>query len=606
VSEHLSSDFASRHIGPSPDGVSSMLAAVGAASLEDLIAQTVPASILHGRALDMGPAMSEVEVLAHLRQIAAKNQVFTSFIGMGYYGTHLPGVILRNILENPAWYTAYTPYQPEISQGRLEALLNYQTMITDLTGLDVANASLLDEATAAAEAMTVARRVAAQKGNIFFVDEDVHPQTLAVIVTRAEPLGLTVVTGDPMTADFSGCFGALFQYPGSHGAIRDFREPIARVKAQGGVPVVAADPLALTVLASPAELGAEIAIGSTQRFGVPMGYGGPHAAYLAVKDDYKRHMPGRLVGVSIDAHGNSAYRLALQTREQHIRREKATSNICTAQVLLAVMASMYAVYHGPEGLRAIAQGVRQRTAVLAAGLRRLGFRLRHDAFFDTVTVETGARTAEIAERARQLRMNFRVEDAALGISTDETTTPALIEQVWRAFSDDALRYDEVTATPAIPAGLERQSEFLQHVVFHRYRSETEMLRYLRRLSDRDLALDRAMIPLGSCTMKLNATTEMIPVTWPEFGALHPFAPAEQAAGYQEMLAQLERDICEVTGYDAVSLQPNSGAQGEYAGLLAIRGYHVARGEAHRTVCLIPLPPTERTRLRPTWWATTLW
>jgi glycine dehydrogenase len=587
VSENLSADFASRHIGPSPDDVSSMLAAVGAASLDELIAQTVPASILHGRPLEMGPAMSEVEVLAHLRRIASKNQVFTSFIGMGYYGTHLPGVILRNILENPAWYTAYTPYQPEISQGRLEALLNYQTMITDLTGLDVSNASLLDEATAAAEAMTVARRVAAQKGNVFFVDHDVHPQTLAVIVTRAEPLGLTVVSGDPFTADFAGCFGAIFQYPGSHGAVRDFREPIARLKAQGGVPVVAADPLALTILASPAELGAEIAIGSTQRFGVPMGYGGPHAAYLAVKDEYKRHMPGRLVGISIDARGHIAYRLALQTREQHIRREKATSNICTAQVLLAVIASMYAVYHGPEGLRAIAGAVRQRTATLAAGLRRLGFRLRHDTFFDTLTVETGDRTAEIAQRARQLRMNFRVEDAALGISTDETTTPELIEQIWRAFSDTPLLYAEVSPEPSIPASLHRHSGFLRHNVFHRYRSETEMLRYLRRLADRDLALDRAMIPLGSCTMKLNATTEMIPVTWPEFGSLHPFAPADQAAGYQEMLAQLERDICEVTGYDAVSLQPNSGAQGEYAGLLAIRGYHVARGEAHRNICLIP-------------------
>ncbi|MFN0101199.1 MAG: aminomethyl-transferring glycine dehydrogenase [Bryobacteraceae bacterium] len=583
----LQNTFASRHIGTSLEEVAAMLAALRLPSLDALIEQTVPASILHPKPLEHGPAMSEVEVLAHLREIAAKNQVFSSFVGMGYHGTHTPGVILRNILENPAWYTAYTPYQPEISQGRLEALLNYQTMITDLTGLDVANASLLDEATAAAEAMTVARRVASQKRNTFFVDHDAHPQTHALIVTRAEPLGITVISGDPLTADFENCFGAIFQYPGSHGAIRDLRGPIARVKSQGGVPILAADPLALTLLASPAELGAEIAIGSTQRFGVPMGYGGPHAAYLAVKDVYKRHMPGRLVGVSIDARGNSAYRLALQTREQHIRREKATSNICTAQVLLAVIASMYAVYHGPEGLTHIANQIRRRTAALAAGLRQLGFTLKSDTFFDTVTVETGAHTGEIVARAQALKLNFRIEAETLGISTDETTTPALIELVWQAFSGKSLAYESVVADPVIPAGLERKSTFLTHPVFHRYRSETEMLRYLRKLSDRDLALDRAMIPLGSCTMKLNATTEMIPVTWPEFGALHPFAPAEQAAGYRQLCDTLERDICEVTGYDAVSLQPNSGAQGEYAGLLAIRGYHVSRGDAHRTVCLIP-------------------
>jgi glycine dehydrogenase len=583
----LAADFASRHIGPSPGEVEAMLTTLGVPSLDALIGQTVPASIRHPKALEHGPVMSEVEVLAHMRELAAKNQIFTSFIGMGYHGTHLPGVILRNILENPAWYTAYTPYQPEISQGRLEALINYQTMITDLTGLDVANASLLDEATAAAEAMTVARRVATQKENTFFVDHDVHPQTHALIVTRAQPLGLTVISGDPMTATFEGCFGAIFQHPGSHGAIRDLRGPIAKVKEHGGVPIVAADPLSLTVLASPAELGAEIALGSTQRFGVPMGYGGPHAAYLAVKDAYKRHMPGRLVGVSIDAHGSSAYRLALQTREQHIRREKATSNICTAQVLLAVIASMYAVYHGPEGLTHIAEQVRRRTAVLAAGLRQLGFTLRHDAFFDTITVETGERTAEIVALGAAAKLNFRVGPNSLGVTTDETTTAALIEAVWLAFSGQALAYDSMAAEPVTPAGLARESEFLTHPVFHRYRSETEMLRYLRKLSDRDLALDRAMIPLGSCTMKLNATTEMIPVTWPEFGSLHPFAPAEQAAGYHEMFAALEKDICEVTGYDAVSLQPNSGAQGEYAGLLSIRGYHISRGDGHRNVCLIP-------------------
>jgi glycine dehydrogenase len=580
------SDFASRHIGPSQKDIDAMLAALGVASLDELIDQTVPASIRHPRPLEHGPALSEVDALAHLKAIAAKNQIFTNFIGTGYYGTNTPLVILRNILENPAWYTAYTPYQPEISQGRLEALLNYQTMITDLTGLDVANASLLDEATAAAEAMTVARRVATQKENTFFVDHDVHPQTLALIITRAEPLGLHVVTGDPLTASFEGCFGAIFQYPGSHGAIRDLRAPIAAVKAAGGVPILAADPLALTVLASPAELGAEIAIGSTQRFGVPMGYGGPHAAYLAVKDAFKRHMPGRLVGVSIDARGNSAFRLALQTREQHIRREKATSNICTAQVLLAVIASMYAVYHGPEGLTAIANQVRRRTATLAAGLRRLGFTLRHDSFFDTITVETGDKTEEILARAKAARVNFRVNKSSVSLSCDETTTEAQIEQVFEIFGQK-LAYADVAAEPALPAALARQSEFLTHPVFHRYRSETEMLRYLRKLADRDLALDRAMIPLGSCTMKLNATAEMIPVTWPEFGSLHPFAPADQAAGYAEMCATLEADLRECTGYDAISLQPNSGAQGEYAGLLAIRGYHVSRGEAHRNICLIP-------------------
>jgi len=577
-------DFASRHIGPSSADVDAMLAAVNAPSLDALIEQTVPASIRHHAPLDHGPALSEVDVLAHLRELASQNQLFTNFIGMGYHGTHLPGVILRNILENPAWYTAYTPYQPEISQGRLEALLNYQTMITDLTGLDVANASLLDEATAAAEAMTVAKRVANAKLNTFFVDNDVHPQTLALILTRAQPLGIEVVSGDPATASFEGCFGAIFQYPGSHGAIPDLEAPIAGIKKAGGIPIVAADPLALTLLPSPAELGAEIALGSTQRFGVPMGYGGPHAAYLAVKDAYKRHMPGRLVGVSIDAKGNSAYRLALQTREQHIRREKATSNICTAQVLLAVIASMYAVYHGPEGLTEIAADIRRRTAILAAGLRQFGFSLANDSFFDTVTVRTGAATSEIAARAAALQLNLRVDAETISVTTDETTTAAQIELVWQAFSGQPLAFGTVSADPIPPT---RATPFLTHPVFHRYRSETEMLRYLRRLADRDLALDRAMIPLGSCTMKLNATAEMIPVTWPEFGNLHPFAPASQAAGYRKMFEALERDICEVTGYDAVSLQPNSGAQGEYAGLLAIRGYHISRGEAHRNVCLIP-------------------
>jgi glycine dehydrogenase len=581
----LQKDFADRHIGPSPRDIEAMLATLKVPSLDALMAETVPASIRHAKPLEHGPAMGEVEALAHLRELAAQNQVFKSFIGMGYHGTHLPGVILRNILENPAWYTAYTPYQPEISQGRLEALLNFQTMITDLTGLDVANASLLDEATAAAEAMAVARRVAPAKQTHFFVDQEAHPQTLAVVMTRAEPLGIPVVTGDPMTADFSNCFAALFQHPASHGALRDLRAPIATVKAAGGIPIVSADPLALTLLASPAELGAEIAIGSTQRFGVPMGYGGPHAAYMAVKDAYKRHMPGRLVGVSIDARGNSAYRLSLQTREQHIRREKAMSNICTAQVLLAVIASMYAVYHGPEGLQAIAARIHGLAVLLGLGLEKIGFQPDAKAVFDTVSVTVGEKVADIVERAEARRMNFRVEGERITINLDETTTSEDVRAILECFGLEggfAAGYGS-----SIPAELGRRSAYLTHPVFHRYRSETEMLRYLRRLADRDLALDRAMIPLGSCTMKLNATTEMIPVTWPEFAHLHPYAPAEQAQGYAEMCRVLEADIREVTGYDAVSLQPNSGAQGEYAGLLAIRGYHKARGEGHRNICLIP-------------------
>jgi glycine dehydrogenase len=588
--------FTRRHIGPSPAEVETMLQTVGAASVAELIAQTIPATIRQAMPLDFGPALSETEALARLREIATQNQVFTSLIGQGYYGTILPPVIQRNILENPAWYTAYTPYQPEISQGRLEALINFQTMISDLTGLDVANASLLDEATAAAEAMALAERVATSKSTQFFVDSQVHPQTLALLQTRAEPLGWTLLVGDPLKdlvdADV---FGAIFQYPGTYGDIRDLRKVIAAVKAKGGLAVIAADPLALTLLVPPGELGADIAVGSTQRFGVPMGYGGPHAAYMAVRDAYKRALPGRLVGVSIDARRAPAYRLALQTREQHIRREKATSNICTAQVLLAVIASMYAVYHGPEGLTHIAREVQRKTATLAAGLRRLGFHVLNDSFFDTLTVAVGAQQQEIIARGLGEKLNFRIlvageagADAALGISLDETTTPAVVESVWRAFGG-TLVYDDIAAEAkaGLPTELARTSSFLQHEVFHRFRSETELLRYMRKLADRDLALDRAMIPLGSCTMKLNATAEMIPVTWPEFGALHPFAPAEQARGYQQLFDDLKQKLCAITGYDAMSLQPNSGAQGEYAGLLAIRAYHRSRGEEHRNVCLIP-------------------
>ena len=589
-------DFADRHIGPSATDVAAMLEVIGAPTVEALIGQTVPDSIRLVRPLEVGSALSETEALAHLEALAAKNQVMTSLIGMGYYGTIVPPVILRNVLENPAWYTAYTPYQPEISQGRLEALLNFQTMICDLTALDVANASLLDEATAAAEAMALAKRVAKSPSTRFLVGAHVHPQTLAVLRTRAEPLGWDIVTVDEHT-EYSKveCFGGLFQYPGTYGHIPDLHAAISAIRAQGGIAVVAADPLALTLLKPPGEFGADIAIGSTQRFGVPMGFGGPHAAYMAVRKSHQRQLPGRLVGVSVDANGTPAYRLALQTREQHIRRDKATSNICTAQVLLAVTAAMYAIYHGPEGLMHIAESTHRRTAILAAGLRRLGVRILNGTYFDTLTVDSDADHERILERARDEHLNFRVIGAgacgaarALGMSLDETSTDRTVEAIWRCFGGtfacDELRAEAPQGTLE---GRRRSSGFLAHPVFHRYRSETELLRYLRRLSDRDLALDRTMIPLGSCTMKLNATAEMIPMTWSGFAALHPFAPLEQTTGYAELFTALERALCDITGYDAVSLQPNSGAQGEYAGLLAIRAYHRSRNAAHRNVCLIP-------------------
>jgi glycine dehydrogenase len=581
--------FVRRHIGPSPRDVAAMLETVGAKSLDALMGETLPASIRQRAPLDLGRALSETEALAHMKALASQNQPFTSLIGQGYSGTILPAVVQRNILENPAWYTAYTPYQPEISQGRLEALFNFQTMIADLTGLDVANASLLDEATAAAEAMTLAERSAHAKAKAFFVDSEVHPQTLAVLRTRAEPLGINLIVGDPL-ADLAAAdvFGALLQYPDTTGAVRDLKPAIAKLHDKGALAVIAADLLALTLVASPGELGADIAIGSAQRFGVPMGYGGPHAAYMAVRDALKRSLPGRIVGLSVDSRGEPAYRLALQTREQHIRREKATSNICTAQVLLAVIASMYAVYHGPEGLTEIARTVHRRATVLATGLRRLGFKLASDVFFDTMTVDVGAKRDEIVARALSEKINLGIGGGALRIALDETTTSEIVEAVWRAFGG-RLVYAEVEAgtCEALPAELKRKNRFLTHPVFHAHRSETEMLRYMRKLSDRDLALDRAMIPLGSCTMKLNATTEMMPLTWPEFATLHPFAPREQARGYHALFERLETWLCDITGYDAISLQPNSGAQGEYAGLLAIRGYHASRGEAHRNVCLIP-------------------
>ncbi len=581
--------FVRRHIGPSPGDVADMLESVGASSLGELMGETLPGSIRQKAPLDLGRALSETDALSHMRELASQNQVFTSLIGQGYCGTILPAVIQRNILENPAWYTAYTPYQPEISQGRLEALFNFQTMICDLTGLDVANASLLDEATAAAEAMALAERVSQAKTKSFFVDAEVHPQTIAVMRTRAEPLGWNLIVGDPLTdLDDADVFGGLLQYPGTSGAVRDLRPAIAALRGKGALAVVAADLLALTLLASPGDLGADVAVGSAQRFGVPMGFGGPHAAYMAVRDALKRSLPGRIVGLSIDSRGEPAYRLALQTREQHIRREKATSNICTAQVLLAVIASMYAVYHGQEGLTEIARKVHRRACVLAAGLRRLGFAPRAEAFFDTVTVDAGAKQSEIVARALAEKINLRIAEGTLGVALDETTTPEIVEAVWRAFGGTLAYADiEAGAREALPAELRRSSAFLTHPVFHAHRSETELLRYMRKLSDRDLALDRAMIPLGSCTMKLNATSEMIPLTWPEFGSLHPFTPREQAAGYHALFARLEKWLCDITGYDAISLQPNSGAQGEYAGLLAIRGYHTARGEKRRNVCLIP-------------------
>jgi glycine dehydrogenase len=588
-SADVAKDFARRHIGPSPRDIEAMLEAVRAKSLNALMDETLPASIRQKAPLNLGPALSEIQALAHMTKLAEQNQQFTSLIGQGYSGTILPAVIQRNILENPAWYTAYTPYQPEISQGRLEALFNFQTMICDLTGLDVANASLLDEGTAAAEAMALCERAAQTKSKAFFVDHETHPQTIAVLRTRAEPLGWSLIVGDP-AKDLAKAdvFGALLQYPGTHGAVRDPRGAITAVKAKGGLAVIAADPLALTVLASPGELGADIAVGSTQRFGVPMGYGGPHAAYMSVRDALKRSLPGRIVGLSVDSRGAPAYRLALQTREQHIRREKATSNICTAQVLLAVIASMYAVYHGPEGLTHIARGVHRRAAVLAAGLKKLGFAPLSENFFDTVTVAVnGQRDALISHSAHE-KLNLRLDAATVSIAVDETTSEETVEAVWRTFGGTLVYADvDREARDALPADLARTTEFLTHPVFHKHRSETELLRYMRKLADRDLALDRAMIPLGSCTMKLNATTEMIPVTWPAFGTLHPFAPREQAAGYQAMFEQLKQWLVDITGYDAISLQPNSGAQGEYAGLLAIRGYHASRGESHRTVCLIP-------------------
>lgn len=589
--------FESRHIGPGGAAQAKMLAHVGYGSLDELTAAAVPEVIRSTEALRLPDARGEAEVLAELRSLAGRNEVLHSMIGLGYYGTFTPPVILRNVMENPAWYTAYTPYQPEISQGRLEALLNFQTVVADLTGLPTSGASLLDESTAAAEAMALSRRVGKVKEGVFLVDAECLPQTVAVLRTRAEPTGVEVVVADlaegvPAEVAERGVFGVLLQYPGASGVVRDPRAVIEEAHGLGAVVTVAADLLALTLLASPGELGADIAVGTTQRFGVPMGFGGPHAGYMSVRDAYARNLPGRLVGVSKDADGDQAYRLALQTREQHIRREKATSNICTAQVLLAVMAGMYATYHGPDGLAAIARRTHRYAALLAAGLRAGGVETVHGAFFDTVTARVPGKAADVVERARAAGINLRPVDADhVGIACDETTTREHLTTVWDAFGigTDVADVEALDATAAdtLPEELLRGDEYLTHPVFHEHRSETAMLRYLRKLADRDYALDRGMIPLGSCTMKLNATTEMEAVTWPEFGGLHPFVPVEQAEGYLTLIRELEDRLAEVTGYDRVSLQPNAGSQGELAGLLAVRAYHRANGDTQRDVCLIP-------------------
>ena len=585
--------FLERHIGTSEADQAEMLAALGVASRAALVNAVVPTAIRSRRDLALPPAKGEQEALDELKAIARKNRVVKSFIGQGYYGTFTPAVILRNVLENPAWYTAYTPYQPEISQGRLEALINFQTMVCDLTGLPVANASMLDEATAAAEAMTLCRRVGKGPSMMLYVADDVLPQTIDVVRTRARPLGIAVSVGPAQKAHDTDCFAALLQYPGANGEVRDYRALVDALHAKGALAICAADLLALTILMPPGEWGADVVVGSSQRFGVPMGFGGPHAAFLATRDEFKRSLPGRLVGVTIDSGGRPAYRLALQTREQHIRREKATSNICTAQVLLAVIASMYAVYHGPRGLATIAARVHRLTGVLAAGLRQLGVTVVNDTSFDTLTLATGGRTSEIHQAAVERSINLRrIDETHVGLSLDETTTRADVKTLWSVCGGEGAKLPdfealELSVEDAYPQALQRASAFLTHPTFNRYHSETEMMRYLRRLADRDIALDRAMIPLGSCTMKLNAASEMIPVTWREFAHVHPFAPANQTVGYRQMIEELERMLCVVTGYAAVSLQPNAGSQGEYAGLLIIRAYHASQGEAHRDVCLIP-------------------
>ena len=588
------SEFADRHIGPGAADTEAMLEVLGMASLEELVEKAVPANIIAEGPMALGGAHTERETIDYLTGLAGRNRVLKSMIGLGYYDTITPPVIQRNVLENPGWYTAYTPYQPEISQGRLEALLNFQTMVTDLTGMELANASLLDEATAAAEAMTMSRNLSKSGASAFFVAADCLPQTIDVVRTRAAPQGIEVIVGDPENdLGDQEVFGVLLQYPGADGAIRDIRGIIETAHDKGALVTVATDLLSVLLLTPPGDLGADVVVGNSQRFGVPLGFGGPHAAFFAIRDAHKRAGPGRIVGVSVDTRGRPALRLALQTREQHIRREKASSNICTAQVLLAVMAGFYAVYHGPEGLRRIAGRVHRLAATLRAGLDRLGFEVANAAFFDTLMVRVPGAADAVCTRAVAAGINLRPIDAdTIGVSTDETTTRADIEALWRAFADGdepGFGFDEVeaAAVDGIPPALRRTSACLAHSVFSSHHSETQMLRYLRRLQGKDVALDRSMIPLGSCTMKLNATTEMLPVTWKAFGGLHPFVPLDQAAGYLQLIGELEGMLTAVTGFAAVSLQPNAGSQGEYAGLLVIRGYHESRGEGHRDVCLIP-------------------
>ncbi|EGQ7898590.1 aminomethyl-transferring glycine dehydrogenase [Vibrio parahaemolyticus] len=585
-------EFVGRHNGPKLSDQQKMLEAINAVSLDALISETVPANIRLEQPMTLAEAKSETDMLATMKQFAEQNQVKRTFIGQGYYNTFTPNVILRNVLENPGWYTAYTPYQPEISQGRLESLLNFQQMVIDLTGMEIANASLLDEATAAAEAMTLCKRAGKSKSNVFFVADDVHPQTIEVVKTRAKFIGFEVLVGSLESLPEQDVFGALVQYPSTTGEVRDLTDIIAKAQANKTLVIVATDLLASTLLKPAGEMGADVAIGSAQRFGVPMGYGGPHAAFMATRDKHKRTMPGRVIGVSIDAKGNQALRMAMQTREQHIRREKATSNICTAQALLANMASFYAVYHGAEGLRTIARRTHHMTAILAAGLTKGGFELAHNSFFDTITINTGEKTQDLYTKALAADINLRVLPGKLGISLDETTTVADVEALFAVFGvkeDVAALSTEIAGNEfaAIPEALRRTSEYLTHPVFNTYHSETQMMRYLKQLENKDFSLTHGMIPLGSCTMKLNAAAEMIPITWPEFGSIHPFAPAEQAAGYAALAKDLKEKLCEITGYDAFSLQPNSGASGEYAGLIAIQRYHESRGEGHRNVCLIP-------------------
>jgi len=589
ITDYKPYDFANRrHIGPSPLETKEMLDIVGANDLDDLIEQTIPVDIRQKKPLQYTPGLSESELLNYMRDVSKMNRVVTSLIGQGYHDTFTPPAIQRNILENPAWYTAYTPYQPEISQGRLEALLNFQTMIIDLTGLEVANASLLDEATACAEAMTMAQRVSKSKSTVFFVDEACHPQNIDLIKTRAEPLGIKLIIGSPDDLNEDDVFGAIFQYPGTYGHVRDFTRIIEKLHSTKAIAIMAADPLALTLLKEPGAMGADIVVGNTQRFGVPLGNGGPHAAYMATKDAFKRSMPGRIVGVSIDSHGNKAYRLALQTREQHIRREKATSNVCTAQALLAVMASMYGVFHGPLGLKAIAQRIHLKTTKLAAGLEKLGFKIDPNTFFDTITVDVGGLQSVVIKSALNEDINLRaVGKTKIGISLNEMTTDRTLVSVWRAFGLSPEDYPS-DSVYNLPKDMERKSDYMEHSIFHMNRSEAEMTRYMRRLADRDLALDRTMIPLGSCTMKLNSTAEMMPISWEGFSKIHPFAPKNQMAGYDLMIKDLSKKLCEITGYDAISMQPNSGAQGEYAGLMTIRAFHKSNGEEERNICLIPM------------------